>query len=164
MTLGTRVSVSQTEAQKFSTLLMTLKFLSCAPFFCVTCCHPVVPSCWHGPRVHIPAGEQSALQPGLNLQTLPVPCLCARAPRCPCLCSPACHSPVIAHPNPSPAAPTTQRMRRAAPHCIWPAERVTVRSWSSWYSTATPRWMSLTTKERPPSITLCKGTIPRCYR
>lgn len=60
------------------------------------------------------------------------------------------------------AAPTAQRMRRAAPHYIWPAARVTVRSWWSWYSTAMPRWMSPTTKERLPSIMLFKGTIPRC--
>nr|XP_021524411.1 85/88 kDa calcium-independent phospholipase A2 isoform X5 [Aotus nancymaae] len=38
------------------------------------------------------------------------------------------------------------------------------RSWWSWCSTATPIWMSLTTRERLPSITLSRVTILRCCR
>ncbi|XP_021114671.1 85/88 kDa calcium-independent phospholipase A2 isoform X6 [Heterocephalus glaber] len=55
-------------------------------------------------------------------------------------------------------------MRRAAPPCTWPAERATGRSWWSWCSTAMPRWMSLTAKERLPSTMPCRVTAPRCYR
>nr|XP_027789002.1 85/88 kDa calcium-independent phospholipase A2 isoform X7 [Marmota flaviventris] len=38
------------------------------------------------------------------------------------------------------------------------------RSWWSWCSTATPRWTSPTTRERLPSIMLCRVTTPRCCR
>ncbi|XP_050662147.1 85/88 kDa calcium-independent phospholipase A2 isoform X3 [Macaca thibetana thibetana] len=38
------------------------------------------------------------------------------------------------------------------------------RSWWSWCSTATLRWMSPTTRERRSSIMLSRVTIPRCYR
>nr|XP_040134047.1 85/88 kDa calcium-independent phospholipase A2 isoform X6 [Ictidomys tridecemlineatus] len=55
-------------------------------------------------------------------------------------------------------------MRRAAPPCTWPAARGTARSWWSWCSTAMPRWTSPTTRERLPSIMLCRGTTPRCCR
>ncbi|XP_021563774.1 85/88 kDa calcium-independent phospholipase A2 isoform X3 [Carlito syrichta] len=55
-------------------------------------------------------------------------------------------------------------MRRAALPCTWLAARVMGRYWWSWCSTATPRWTSLTTRERPPSIMLYRVTIPRCCR
>ncbi|XP_048657498.1 85/88 kDa calcium-independent phospholipase A2 isoform X9 [Marmota marmota marmota] len=38
------------------------------------------------------------------------------------------------------------------------------RSWWSWCSTAMPRWTSPTTRERLPSIMLCRVTTPRCCR
>ncbi|XP_023574766.1 85/88 kDa calcium-independent phospholipase A2 isoform X3 [Octodon degus] len=38
------------------------------------------------------------------------------------------------------------------------------RSWWSWCSTATPRWMSPTARERLPSTTQCRVTVPRCCR
>ncbi|XP_046285381.1 85/88 kDa calcium-independent phospholipase A2 isoform X6 [Marmota monax] len=38
------------------------------------------------------------------------------------------------------------------------------RSWWSWCSTAMPRWTSPTTRERLPSIMLCRVATPRCCR
>ncbi|XP_033622113.1 85/88 kDa calcium-independent phospholipase A2 isoform X4 [Fukomys damarensis] len=38
------------------------------------------------------------------------------------------------------------------------------RSWRSWCSTATPRWMSPTARERPPSTMPCRVTAPKCCR